>query len=64
MKKNKVSLKQRLRNGEEVLGTWNIIPSSSLVNAIGCSGIDFIVIDAEHGPANMVVAEDLVQFQP
>ncbi|OGL47685.1 MAG: hypothetical protein A2W05_00050 [Candidatus Schekmanbacteria bacterium RBG_16_38_10] len=61
MKKNKVSLKQRLRNGEGVLGTWNIIPSSSLINTIGSSGIDFIVIDAEHGPANMVVVEDLIR---
>lgn len=54
-------LKERLKNGELVFGTWNSIPSSSLVNAICSSGIDFIAIDAEHGPANMETAEDLVR---
>ncbi|MBN1384691.1 MAG: aldolase [Elusimicrobia bacterium] len=54
-------LKERLKNGEMVFGTWNTLPSSSLVNAMGCSGIDFVVIDAEHGPVGMETAEDLVR---
>lgn len=55
------SLKERLRNGETVLGSWNIIPSQSLVEIIGYSGLDFIVIDAEHGPVNMETAEGLIR---
>lgn len=54
-------LKERLKSGEMVFGTWNSIPSSSLVNAIGISGIDFVVIDSEHGPVGMETAEDLIR---
>jgi len=54
-------LKERLKNGETVMGTWSIIPSPSLVEAIGYSGIDFIVIDAEHGPVSMESAENLIR---
>ncbi|HEG43581.1 MAG TPA: aldolase [Phycisphaerales bacterium] len=58
---HKPTLKERLKNGETVFGTWNSIASSSLVNVIGCSGIDFLVIDAEHGPINMESAENLIR---
>lgn len=58
---NKPTLKERLKRGEAVFGTWNSIASASLVNVIGCSGIDFIVIDAEHGPINMETAENLIR---
>lgn len=55
------NLKRKIKDGEFVIGTWNIIPSPSLVEAIGSSGIDFIVIDAEHGPADMETAENLIR---
>lgn len=55
------NLKEKLKKGQTVIGTWNIIPSPSLVEAIGCSGLDFIVIDAEHGPVSMERAEDLIR---
>ncbi|NQS88998.1 aldolase [Patescibacteria group bacterium] len=61
MTKTEKSLKQRLKNGDIVFGVWNSIPSSTLVDVIGSSGIDFIVIDAEHGPVGMETAEDLVR---
>ena len=57
----KIHLKERLINGDTVIGTWNIIPSPSLVEAIGYSGLDFIVIDAEHGPVEMQTAENIVR---
>ena len=38
-----------------------MIPSASLLNAIGLSGIDFAIIDAEHGPVGMETAEHLVR---
>lgn len=56
-----VYLKERLRGGETVIGTFSGIPSPSLVEAIGCSGIDFIVIDAEHGPVDMQTAESMAR---
>ncbi len=58
---NKGKLKERLRGGETVIGTFSGIPSPSLVEAIGYSGIDFIVIDSEHGPVEMQTAENVVR---
>ena len=58
---NKKNLKQRLKNGETVIGTWNMIPSPPLVEAIGYGGFDFIVIDREHGPVSVESAENLVR---
>ena len=57
----KPHLKERFEKGEIVLGTWNIIPSPSLIEVIGHSGLDFIVIDSEHGPVNMESAENLIR---
>ncbi len=57
----KTSLKDRLKNGETVLGSWSIIPSATLVEIIGYSGLDFIVIDSEHGPVNIESAENLIR---
>lgn len=56
-----VHLKERLRCGETVIGTFSGIPSPSLVEAIGYSGLDFIVIDSEHGPLEMQTAENIVR---
>lgn len=57
----KLSLKERLKRNETVLGSWNIIPSSPLVEIIGYSGLDFIIIDSEHGPVNLETAENLIR---
>ncbi len=54
-------LKQKFASGLFALGTFNSIPSGSVVNVIGCAGFDFVVIDAEHGPIGMEVAEDLIR---
>jgi len=43
-------LKQRLRNGEIILGTGGILPAPHLVGAILDTGPDFIWIDTEHLP--------------
>lgn len=44
------NLKRKLLNGEFCLGTWVFIPSSALIEIIGYSNFDFIVIDSEHAP--------------
>jgi len=61
MEKDKKSLRERLKNGEMVLGIWNSIPSATLVDVIGNTDVDFIIIDAEHGPVGMETAENLVR---
>ena len=61
MVKDIETLKGRLKNNQAVLGAWNSISSPALVNVIGAGGMDFIIIDMEHGPAGMETAEDLVR---
>jgi 4-hydroxy-2-oxoheptanedioate aldolase len=43
-------LKERLRNGEVVLGTLLPLPSPEVAEIIGIAGYDCIVLDSEHGP--------------
>lgn len=42
------SLKQRIRQGERVLGSFAFIPNPDIVEIMGLAGLDFVIIDAEH----------------
>jgi len=56
--------KQKLKSGETVIGLSVIVPSPVLVDVLGYAGMDFCMIDTEHGPlemetvTNMVIAAD------
>lgn len=50
-------LKEKLESGKTVLGTWCIVPSPVLTDIICQSGIDFVIIDAEHGPISFETAQ-------
>lgn len=52
-------LKEKLENGSPVLGTWSMIPSIVTTEIIASTGIDFIIIDAEHGPINFETAQSM-----
>ena len=54
-------LKRRLKNGEIVFGPWCVIPSPSIINIICAVGLDFVIIDMEHGPTGFEKAEDMVR---
>lgn len=43
-------LKKKLAEGKPVLGMWNIIPSPALVEIFAVAGMDFLILDMEHGP--------------
>jgi len=43
------NLKERLKAGENLLGTWCLMPSPHAVNVIAKAGFDFVIIDMEHG---------------
>jgi 4-hydroxy-2-oxoheptanedioate aldolase len=58
LKKN--FLKEKLENNIPTIGTWNIIDSPMVVDVIASSGLDFIVIDAEHGAINYETAQLMV----
>lgn len=49
-------LKQKLKNGEKVIGTWAVIPSADVSEIISKAGFDYFIIDMEHGPASFETA--------
>lgn len=65
-----ISLKEKLKKGKFVFGTWCEIPSPELINVLGKAGLDFVIIDMEHGPmsftdcSRMVVAAEVEGCSP
>lgn len=56
---NRNYLKEKLESGQSVIGTWSIIPSTVTTEIIASTGVDFIIIDAEHGPISFETAQDM-----
>ncbi len=44
-----------------VLGTWSLIPSPTTVEILGRSGMDFVILDAEHGPYDPAALEHAIR---
>lgn len=58
---NRNYLLEKLRNTNEVcIGTWSVIPSTILIDVICSTGLDFVIIDAEHGPVGFEQAQEMV----
>lgn len=55
-----MNFKERLAGGNEVLGTWAILPSPEAVNVQIKAGLDFVLIDMEHGAVDYVTAQRMV----
>lgn len=55
------AIKPRMMCGETVFGTWCMLPSSFVVDVIARTGVDFVVIDMEHGTITLETAEDMVR---
>lgn len=53
-------LKDKLEKGGPVLGTWSMIPSTVTADIIASTGLDFMIIDAEHGPVSFETAQAMV----
>ena len=53
-------LKKKLALGQTVIGTWSIVPSVVVADIIASTGIDFMIIDSEHGPINFEIAQNMV----
>ena len=58
LKKN--FLREKLASGRAVVGTWSVVPSVVLTDIIASSGIDFMIIDSEHGPIGSETAQNMV----
>jgi len=52
-------IKNKLKNGDTVLGTWSVLPSTEATDVICSSGLDFIIIDSEHGPISFETAQNM-----
>ena len=57
----KESIRNRMLQGETVFGTWCMLPSSSVIDVIARTGVDYVVIDMEHGSISFETAEDMVR---
>jgi 2-keto-3-deoxy-L-rhamnonate aldolase RhmA len=42
-------VKEKLAKGESVVGIWSIIPSAMVCEIVASSGLDFMILDMEHG---------------
>lgn len=57
----KRNIKEKLKKGEFVIGTWCILPSPQVINVLAKSGLDFVLIDMEHGPCSFETAQSMIE---
>ncbi len=50
-------IKSKLKAGGRVFGTWSMLASPAVMNVIGQAGLDFAIIDMEHGPMSFETVE-------
>lgn len=54
-------LKERLRRGETVYGTFWGSPDAGLLEAAALGGLDFVILDREHGPLGLESIQHLAR---
>lgn len=54
-------IKEKILNGETVLGTFFNIGGSTAVECLGIAGLDFLIIDTEHGPFDVESSMDFIR---
>ncbi len=54
-------VKRRLKQGLPVIGIWISLPSPAVVELVAAVGLDWLMIDTEHGPAGWETVEDLIR---
>ena len=55
------SLKAKIAAGEAVLGVWSIIPSPVVVEIFALGGIDFVILDMEHGIFDVTALDSCIR---
>ena len=55
------SIKDKMKRGESVFGTWCMLPSSFVVDVIARTGVDYVILDMEHGALSWETAEQMVR---
>jgi len=54
-------LKSLLKSGRKAVGAFLMIPSVHLVEMLGYSGLDFVIIDAEHARPSIETLENMIR---
>ena len=54
-------VKEKIASGEKVVGTFFELGGNTAVECLGLSGLDFLVIDTEHGPFNIESSMDFIR---
>jgi len=54
-------LKEKLMRGEKALGTFFELGSATVAECLGLAGLDYMIIDTEHGPFNPDRALDFIR---
>jgi 4-hydroxy-2-oxoheptanedioate aldolase len=57
----KNELKEKMRKGLPVVGTFFETGSNTAVECLGLSGLDFLVVDTEHGPFDVESAMEFIR---
>jgi 4-hydroxy-2-oxoheptanedioate aldolase len=55
------TMKRKLQAGETVVGVFQPIPASAVTEVFGLVGFDFVILDAEHGPAAVETCEAMIR---
>lgn len=59
MKKN--SMKAKLRDGKNVVGTFVYIPDPGIPELLGGLGYDFVILDMEHSATDWMLLQDMIR---
>ena len=54
------TVKEKLRERKPVVGSWINLPSLEVTEIMARSGFEFLVIDIEHGPANLETIQKMI----
>lgn len=54
-------IRDKINSGQKVLGTFNEIGSTVTAGLFGYTGLDYIIIDCEHGPFEAETAQELAR---
>lgn len=57
----RLTFAELLRSGQPLLGSWSQIASEECIDILGASGLQFTVIDCEHGAFGIETAERLIR---
>lgn len=57
----KNAVREKFLTGQKVLGTFHEIGSATAVEMLGYGGLDFIIIDAEHGPFDVERVQEFIR---